>query len=207
MKNNGEGHKKVLSAFHEAYAKWLAKLIEKYQVQITLDKWLKYDYITEAYNLVILRIAKWYATEVFDSVKKRFKHAKKELKHAKNKIRPAILSPYEGRTLQTEKQKQNKTALSESTCPICLKQSSQIETICDHKFCRECFKQHERMSERFFLCSYYRKNLSRDHEDLVWITSQQSERERRKGNIIIRPDKELHKKTLSYAHYLNKYIS
>lgn len=29
MKNNGEGYKKVLSAFHEAYAKWVAKTVEK----------------------------------------------------------------------------------------------------------------------------------------------------------------------------------
>lgn len=171
MKNNNENHKKVLSAFHEAYAKWLAKLVEKDQVQITLDKWLKYNYITEAYNLVILRMAKWYAIEVFDNVKKRFKHAKKELKHAKNKIRLATLSLYKDRTLQIKKQKQNKTALSKFTCSICLEQSSQIKTICDHKFCRKCFKQHKRMSKRFFLCSYCRKNFSRDHEDFVWVTS------------------------------------
>lgn len=30
MKNNGEGYKKVLSAFHEAYAKWIAKTVEKH---------------------------------------------------------------------------------------------------------------------------------------------------------------------------------
>ena len=121
----------------------------------------------EAYSLVTLRMAKWYATEALDSVKKKFKHAKKESKFAKNKIRPATPSPHGGRTLQMEKQKQNKTALSESTCPICLEQSFQIETICGHKFCRECFEQHERMSERCFLCPYCRKKLSRNHKDLI----------------------------------------
>lgn len=73
-------------------------------------------------------MAKWYATEALDSVKKKFKHAEKELKDAKNKIRPATPSPHWGRTLQTEKQKENETALSEPTCLICLEQSSQITT-------------------------------------------------------------------------------
>ena len=69
--------------------------------------------------------------------------------------------------LQMEKQKQNKIGLSESTCPICLEQLFQIQTICGRKVCRECFEQHERISERYFLCPYCRKNLSRDHKDLV----------------------------------------
>ena len=38
MKNNGECYKNVLSAFHEAYAKWVAKTVEKHQVQIALSK-------------------------------------------------------------------------------------------------------------------------------------------------------------------------
>ena len=38
MKNTCEGHNKVLSAFHEAYAKWVAKTVEKHQVQVALGK-------------------------------------------------------------------------------------------------------------------------------------------------------------------------
>ena len=203
MKSTDESHKKVLSAFDETYAKWVAKTIENHRVQITLGKGSKHDYMAEAYSLIIFRMAKWYATETLDSVKKKFKHAKKESKLAKNKIRPATPSPHEGRTLQMKKQKQNKFVLSKSTCPICLEQSFQIETICGHNFCRECFQQHERMSEKCFLCSYCRTKLSRNHKDFVWVTSQQSERERRKGNIVIKPAREANeeKKYLLLAKY------
>lgn len=126
MKSTDEGHKKVLSAFNETYTKWVAKTIENYQVQIVLGKWSKHDYMTEAYSLVTLRMAKWYATETLDSVKKKFKYAKKELYCVKNQIGSATSSPQAGGMLQMEKQKQNKIGLSESTCPICLEQSFQI---------------------------------------------------------------------------------
>lgn len=118
--------------------------------------------------LVALRMSKWYATEALNDIKKRFKHAKKESEHGKNKTEPPTPTPSRGgRMLQTEKQNEDVTDLSEPTCPICLEQSCQIETICGHRFCRECFEQHEHVSERNFLCPYCRKNLSRDHEDLV----------------------------------------
>jgi hypothetical protein len=129
--------------------------------------------------LITLRMSKWYATEALNSVKKRFRRVKKKSKHEKNKIRSSTQSfNREDRMLQTEKQTEDEINLSESICSICLKQSSQIQTLCDHKFCRECFDIYERVSERNFLCSYCRKNLARDHDDLVWI----NENKRRKRN-------------------------
>lgn len=115
---------------------------------------------TSSFN-IIDQSNNWYAylfvcvlqTEALDSVQKRFKYTKKEFKHAKSKMRPATQSSRGGYTLPTKKQKDSETTLSESTCPICLKQASQIETICRHRFCREGFEQQRTRIKKIFLVS------------------------------------------------------
>lgn len=112
-------------------------------------------------------MSKWYAIKILDSITRNFKFEKKELKYAKDEIRALIQRHrLEERAFHRNKPDANEVGSVKSTCPICLEQSPQIETICGHRFCRDCLLQHERLSENLFLCPYCRGKLPRDHRTL-----------------------------------------
>ena len=60
------------------------------------------------------------------------------------------------------------------TCSICFERKVQLTIRCGHKFCTECYFQHERVSKKILRCSMCRKRLSRGIElvypdqSLIW---------------------------------------